>query len=248
MADEESFFKPGLFAFLAREFSEIRRRAFWCAAFLVVASSILIGCPHWEDSYVMRISMMAENALLPAGVHLYYQKLMEVMLVNFKISLVLAIAASVPLLAYHFVAFTAPALDRGYRTFYLGFVAAAVGLFALGILLTSVFFLPLTVKMLVHYGMASGVQPMLSVDEFYSFVFLFLLVFALPFEMPLLIGFLHRFNLVPAATFKSLRFKIYGVILIVSQFVTPDPLITPTIFSVMNIALYEAGILLCRWL
>jgi sec-independent protein translocase protein TatC len=249
MADtQETILDSGLFHFLAREFSELRRRLLWCVACVLLVSGALVGLPRWEHSWVMQIASWAQQGILPEGVKLVFLDPLEAMLVMFKISMVLAVAACIPILAYHFVAFTLPALDQGYRRYYVGFVAAAVGLFALGAFLTSAFFLPLTVKMLVHYGLAAGGLPQITFDKFYSFVFLFLLVFSLPFETPLVMGFLHHFNLVPVATFKAIRLKTYGVLLIVSQFVTPDPLITPTIFTVMSILLYEAGILLCYWL
>ena len=54
-----------------------------------------------------------------------------------------------------------------------------------------------------------------------------------------------RFNLVSADWFRAHRRQVYGVILLVAQFVTPDPLISPLIFTALGWALYEIGILAC---
>jgi sec-independent protein translocase protein TatC len=245
--EEEPLFSSGLFAFLTREFSELRRRLLWCVGCLLVVSCLLMGLPHWQDSYVMRLAAWVQQALLPGNKPVFLDPL-EPMMVMFKISVVVSVALCLPLLAYHFAAFTLPALDKGYKNFYLGFIAAAVGLLALGLAVTSVLFLPLTVKMLVDYGRAAGGLPQITFDRFYSFIFLFLLAFSLPFEAPLVMGFLHRFNLVPLGSLKAMRLKVYGVLVILSQFVTPDPILTPTLFIAETILLYESGLLLCRWL
>ncbi len=246
--DTDSFFESPFLRFVFSEFGELRRRFLWCLAILVLVCGALMGLPSWEHSWVMDISAWVQARLLPPGMRLVFLDPLEAMLVMFKVSMVVSLAACLPVLAYHFVAFTAPALDRGYRWFYTGFVLASVLLFALGAGLTFFFFLPLTVHMLVQYGLAAGGVAQITFDKFYSFVFLFLLVFSLPFEAPLVMGFLHHYNLVPASTFRTSRLKVYGVLIILSQFVTPDPVITPTIFIVMTILLYESGILLCRWL
>jgi Sec-independent protein secretion pathway component TatC len=60
--------------------------------------------------------------------------------------------------------------------------------------------------------------------------------------------FLHRFNLVSATWFREHRRQVYGVILLVSQFVTPDPIVTPAIFTAMGMVLFECGLILSKWL
>lgn len=236
------------FGFLLRELGELRRRLFWVLGVWALISSLLFALPSWDASYILRFSQFLRDFLLPPGSQLIFLSPLEPMSEMLKLSLLAAMGLSVPVLAWHFIAFTAPALDRGYRPFYAGFVIWSVLLFSLGLAFSFYFMAPLTVKMLVAYGQAAGAQPQLALTQFYSFVYLLLLSFALPFELPLLITFLHRFNLVPVTLFRSWRFKAWGIIMVLSQFVTPDPVVTPIIFTVLGILLYEAGVFSCRWM
>ncbi len=236
------------FSFLIREFGELRRRLFWVLGVWALFSAILFGLPVWDDSYILRFSQFLRDFLLPTGSQLIFLSPLEPMGEMIKLSLVAAVGLSVPIVAWHFVAFTALALAPGYRPFYAWFIVGAILLFVLGLAFSFLVMAPLTIQILVTYGQAAGAQPQLALGQFYSFIYLLLLGFALPFELPLVMAFLHRFNLVPVMHFKSWRFKSWGVIMVVSQFVTPDPVVTPLIFTALGILLYEAGILGCRWI
>jgi sec-independent protein translocase protein TatC len=232
------------FAFLSREINELRRRLLICLAALVLVAGLMMGCPSWQHSWALQGLSFLESQLLPAGLHLVYLSPLEPMAVAMKLSLAVAFLACLPLLLWHVVGFTLPALAAGMRPFYVRFALLSVLFMGAGLFLTYQFMLPLTLKMLLAYGTAAGGVPTLTFENFYSFCVLVLLAFALPFEAPLVMGFLQRFNLVEAKTFRSIRLKAYGVFMIVSQFVTPDPLITPTIFCLVSFALYEIGILM----
>lgn len=243
MAPSQNFF-----GFLASEIDELRRRLLWCLGSLGLASGVLLGVPSWEDSYTLRLSAKLKDLLLPPGAHLVFLSPLEPMVQMFKLSLALAFVACLPVLVWHFIAFTKPALAQGLRAFYVKTVLIALGLFALGLAVSGAFLAPLTFHSLIHYGTMAGGEATITFERFYSFILLFLITFAAPFEIPLVVGFLHRFNLVRVDWFKANRLRIFGVILLISQFVTPDPLISPSIFTVMGALLLEAGIFSCRWL
>lgn len=236
------------FAFVLKELEELRRRLLWCLLALGLSSGLLLGLPSWEHSYVLRFSMYLRQTLLPAGAQLVFLSPLEPMAQMIKLSLVLGVVISLPVLVWHFVRFTLPAMAEGLRGFYLRATFLALLLLALGIAFSSMVLLPMTFKMLVSYGVEAGGQPQITFERFYSFITLFLLTFALPFEIPLVMGFLHRFNLVPASWFRKVRFRAWGVLMLISQFVTPDPIVTPLIFTAMGIVLFEAGLLLSEWL
>lgn len=240
MARQENFFH-----FIARELDELRGRLFWCLGSLAVASGVLMGAPHWEDSFVTRLSAFLKSKLLPPGAHLVFLSPLEPMVQMFKLSLALGLILCIPIITYHFVAFTRPALPEGMRGFYLKVIVLALGLFALGVAISGYFLAPMTFDTLLHYGAAAGGEAQITFERFYSFIFLFLITFAAPFEIPLIMAFLHRFNLVSAQWFREHRRPFYGVVLLVAQFITPDPLISPMIFTALGWILYEIGILAC---
>lgn len=237
--------KQGFFDFIASELNELRRRLVWSLGALVLASAVLMGAPSWEDSYVLRFSTWLKTALLPPGAHLVFLSPLEPMVQMFKLSLALGVILTLPILVYHFIAFTRPAFAKGMQSYYIRGILIALGLFAVGMAVSGFLLAPFTFSSLIHYGTAAGGEAQITFERFYSFILLFLLTFAAPWELPLVMAFLHRFNLVDADWFRAHRRQAYGVVLLVSQFVTPDPLVSPMIFTALGWGLYEIGILSC---
>jgi sec-independent protein translocase protein TatC len=234
------------FAFVLREAQELRRRALWCLASVGLVSGVLLGLPRWEDSYVLRFSAFPRDALLPEGAKLVFLSPLEPMAQMIKLGMTLGLVASVPVLVWHFLAFTKPALPEGLRGFYVRFVLLAFLLFSLGLAFSALVLAPLAFDMLIGYGVAAGGEAQITFERFYSFISVFLVAFALPFEIPLVMGFLHRFNLVSLDWFRSVRLQAWGVGMLLSQFIMPDPIVTPLIFSGLFIVLYEGGLLFSR--
>lgn len=234
------------FAFLLREVEELRRRFLWCLGSVGLISGVLLGLPSWEDSYVLRLSLFLRNALLPTGAKLVFLSPMEPMAQMIKLGMVLGVVGSVPVLIWHFLAFTKPAMPEGMKAFYGRFVVLAFVFFAVGLAFSALVLAPMTFDMLISYGVKAGGEAQITFERFYSFITLFLLTFALPFEIPLVMAFLHRFNLVGVDWFRGNRLQAWGVFMLISQFVTPDPIVTPLIFTVMGIVLFESGLWLSR--
>lgn len=244
MSESESPFLD----FLIREGEELRRRLLWCLGALALVAGALIGLPNWEHSFALKLAAWLQQALLPAGIKLVFLDPLEPMMVVLKLSLIVAFTACSPLFIWHFLRFTMPAFEKGMRSFYLRFTFLALALFSLGAFLAAKFLLPLTLDMLLSYGISAGGVPQLTFERFYSFSALVVVAFALPFETPLIMGFLHRFNIVTSDNFRAWRWKAWGFFMILSQFVTPDPLVTPLIFTGLTIFLYELGLRLSKWL
>lgn len=242
MSTEFSFLE-----FLQREGEELRRRLLWTLGALILVFGGLIGLPSWEASYSLKLAQVFQQSLLPPGTKLVFLDPLEPMVAVAKLTLAMSLAACSPLFIWHSLAFTAPAFEKGMRAFYVRFTLLAIGLFSLGLFLGWRFLLPMTLEMLLSYGQSAGAVAQLTFDKFYGFTAMVLLAFALPFETPLVMAFLQRFNIVEGAQFRQWRFKAWGIFILVSQFVTPDPLVTPALFSGLCILLYELGIRLSRF-
>jgi sec-independent protein translocase protein TatC len=240
--------ESAFFQFILREVDELRRRLLWCLGSMALISAVMLGAPHWEDSFAIRLSGWLRRFLLPAGAHLVFLSPLEPMAQIFKLALAVSLIFCIPIVTYHFLAFTRPALAEGMRGFYVRFVVLAVLFFGIGLAFSGLLLAPMTFEMLIHYGVQAGGEAQITFERFYSFITMFLIAFSAPFEIPLVMVFLHRFNLVSATWFREHRRQVYGVFLLVSQFVTPDPIVTPLIFTAMGIVLFESGLILSKWL
>ena len=104
--------------------------------------------------------------------------------------------------------------------------------------------IPVTIDIFVKYGTSAGAVPMISMDSFTNFLFWMIVIFSLPFELPLVIGMLARAGIVSAKGLRSSRKAAIMIILIFTAVITPDP--TPfsmLVLSACLILLYELGII-----
>src|ERR1700732_1295376 len=100
-------------------------------------------------------------------------------------------------------------------------------------------------KFLVSFTVVSlpGIEPMITVTEYFDLTLMVLLGFGLVFEFPILVFFLSIFGIVtPKFLWKNIRYAIL-VIAIVAAIITPTPdAMTMLIFMAPMLALYFVGI------
>jgi sec-independent protein translocase protein TatC len=105
--------------------------------------------------------------------------------------------------------------------------------------------LPYMLKFLVKFTVVSlpGIEPMITVTEYFDLTLMVLLGFGLVFELPVLVFFLSIFGIVtPQFLWKNVRYAIL-VIAIVAAIITPTPdAMTMLIFMAPMVGLYFVGI------
>jgi len=90
---------------------------------------------------------------------------------------------------------------------------------------------------------AEGIEPMLRVGQYISFVTTLAFVFGIAFQTPLVVVFLERSGLVPVKTMRRYRRYVLLVILIFSAVMTPADVGSMIALAVPMYALYEIGLL-----
>lgn len=160
----------------------------------------------------------------------------------FKICLFFGFLLSIPVLVYHIIKFIEPIISRQSFRF--------VGLLLLGsavLTLTGAAFayfisLPAALHFLTQFS-TEQIQALLTTNEYVSFVMIYIVGFALFFQIPLLLLFINRIT--PLKPGKLMRYQ-RGVA--VGSFVlgalitpTPDP-INQSLMALPIIFLYQGGI------
>lgn len=92
----------------------------------------------------------------------------------------------------------------------------------------------------------SYVQPTLRLTEYVSFVAVLSLVFGVGFQTPLVVLFLARSGIVPAAVMRRFRRHVLLIILILSAIITPPDWVSMVALAGPMYLLYEAGLALAR--
>jgi sec-independent protein translocase protein TatC len=141
-----------------------------------------------------------------------------------KVALIVGVILSSPVWLYQVWAFVAPGLYAREKRWSCLFLGAAIPLFGVGITLCYV-----SLGRSMHYLLGltpSGVQNLIQVDQYMSFVMAMMLAFGLAFEVPLLIVVLNLAGVLTHERFRKWRrVLIFGVFLTAGMAnPSPDPL------------------------
>jgi sec-independent protein translocase protein TatC len=141
-----------------------------------------------------------------------------------KVALIVGIILSSPVWLYQLWAFIAPGLYAREKRWGHVFLATAVPLFLVG---NALAYLSLGRSMHYLLGLTpGGVQNLIQVDLYMSFVMTMMLAFGIAFELPLLIVMLNLAGILTHERFKKWRrVMIFGVFLIAGMAnPSPDPI------------------------
>ena len=141
-----------------------------------------------------------------------------------KVALIVGVVLSSPVWLYQVWAFIAPGLYSREKKWSYIFLGSAVPLFLIGITLCY-----WSLGRSMHYLLGltpGGVQNLIQVDLYMSFVMAMMLAFGLAFELPLLIVMLNLAGILTHERFRKWRrVMIFGVFLIAGMAnPSPDPI------------------------
>lgn len=161
-------------------------------------------------------------------------------------SITIGLIFASPVIVWQIWGFLSPALYGHEKKIVIPALVGAAGLFLAGIALSYYYVLPVTLKFLLSFQTEAAVS-MLSVDEYFGFVFAMCLAFGAVFELPIVILLGTALGLVkPSFLIKFRRHAFVGCIL-AAALITPGS--DPTSLFALTIPLYllyEVSIQLSR--
>ncbi|HET7600857.1 MAG TPA: twin-arginine translocase subunit TatC [Gemmatimonadales bacterium] len=220
---------------------ELRWRIIWSLVALVAGVGAAFGVLLNFD-----VIGWLERPILPflQGRKLVYTHPGDPFQIILEASVVLGVMLALPVILYQVWAFVAPALYRHERRVAMGVAAGAVALFAAGASLAYFLVLPLAIPWLMGFG-GGALEPMITVSDYFGFVFSLVLAFGVAFELPVAILGLAALGIVtPAFLVRYRRHALAGAI-VVGAFLTPGDLVWTTVaMAVPLYLLYEISIVL----
>jgi len=185
-----------------------------------------------------RIMMMTSGLVFIHPVEAFFSYL--------KLSLYTGLLAGMPAVLYQIWKFVMPALYKNERKYFFNFLVFGSALFYTGVIFCFLMVLPLALKFLIGIGQPL-MTPMFTMGNYISFAMLFMLVFGLSFELPLVMYIVVKMGLVEHRTLiEQWRFVAVGAFLIGAIFTPPDVFTQVAMASAM-IVLYGVGLLLTRF-
>ena len=220
---------------------EIRSRLIYSLIFLFLIFSVLL---YFANSLYTLLALPLLK-FLPQG-HLIATQIVSPFFVPFKLALLASVLIAMPFFLYQLWAFVSPALYGHERKIIWPFLFASAFLFYSGIAFAYFVIFPMLFRFLARVA-PEGVMISPDITEYLDFATKLLLVFGGLFEIPMIMVLLVSMKIVTRARFIKMRsYAIVGAFIIAMLLAPPDVL-SQTLLAIPIWLLYEAGILLARF-
>lgn len=220
---------------LVEHLSELRRRLVIC--FLSIFAGSLL-------CYLV-IKRILDFLVKPVG-KLVFIAPQEAFIAYLKLSLIAGIFLALPVILYQIWCFVSTGLKQNEKKYLLFYGPFSFVLFLAGASFAYFLILPLGLRFLLGFA-TSALQPMISISRYVSFVGMLLLVFGVVFELPLVIMFLTKINLVSPKLLREKRKYAILLIFIIAAVLTPPDIVTQILMAGPLILLYEISIFFSKF-
>jgi len=177
---------------------------------------------------------------------------MEVLMLEFKMSLVFGALIVSPLIlfyAYKGVKGKLSSVPFIYEKKYLIIVTilASIILFLIGAGYSYFYMLPFFLSFIYRDAYNLGINANFSVYEFISFIVMTTVILGAAFELPVVLTFLVHLGVISRKTLANYRRHAYILLLIIAAWVTPDPtMFTQIMVALPFIVLYETSLVVMK--
>lgn len=161
-----------------------------------------------------------------------------------QVCLYVGVIGSLPVIIYHLFRFLMPAVKQVSLRRVLIFTLASFGLAIVGILFAYFVSLPAALYFLTGFDIYH-IDPMLTIDSYFSFVMAYMLAGALLFQLPLVMFLIDLIKpLIPKKLMNFQRHIIVGSF-VVAAIISPTPdALNQTLLASPIVVMYQVGIFL----
>lgn len=174
-------------------------------------------------------------------------EVLETVGVIFKVTLMAAFAAALPVILYQIVMFISPGLTRREKAYLYVLLPSVVIAFAGGAAFAYFVLFPPAFRFLAEFGV-EHVDPEIRISSYVGVIVSLMFWMGVVFQIPLVLFALARFGIV--TPYLLSRFRRFAIVLafVAAAIITPtfDP-VNQVLVAVPIIILYELGILLARF-
>ncbi len=158
------------------------------------------------------------------------------------VAFVMSLIISSPYLVYHVWSFIASGLKPNERRFAYIFAPLSLLFFLSGVAFAYYAAIPLSYKFLMGFA-SENLTPMITVDNYLSFVANMVIAFGVTFEMPLIMAFFAKLGIASPEFLRQKRRHAIIILLIISAILTPPDIVSQLLLAAPLIVLYELGVL-----
>src|SRR5659263_5612 len=171
---------------------------------------------------------------------------MELIISRMVLSLMCALFVGIPLFVYEGFMFMGKGLYPNEKKFFIKIVPFSFIMFLAGALLAFFVFVPILFKYTMLYS-SYVASPQISVIKAINTIITMVIGFGLIFQLPLILIFAIKMGLLKKEYFIGKRKFIYGALLAIAVFVSPDPTsISELLLAMVLVILFEFSLLIAK--
>lgn len=220
---------------------ELRKRLVRC----VIAVTVTTVIAYLFIDQIVAFCMQPLYTAYPDLQKLVYTKLTEAFVTYLKLSLLVGVLVSFPVLVYQAWMFIVPGLLENERKLARQVVFWSTFLFAGGALFAFFVVLPRILTFFMSYA-GPNLEPMPKLGLYLTFVGRMTLALGIAFEIPFLMFMVSKSGLISRDYFRKKRVYFYIAIVVLAFLLTAGEFMATALLSFPLFGLYETGILLGR--
>lgn len=222
---------------------ELRNRLLRAVVGLLI---IFVGLFPFSDKLY---SLLAAPLLtkLPQGAQMIATAVTTPFFVPMKVTMLAAFLLALPWILYQCWAFVAPGLYAHEKRMVVPLLVASLILFFIGMTFAYFAVFPVVFGFLVGSA-PQGVAVMTDIAEYLDFVIGMFLAFGFAFEVPVAVVLMALMGWVTLAQLKEARAYVIVGAFVLGAIFTPPDIVSQFMLAIPLWILYEAGLLVVRWL
>ncbi|GGJ99428.1 twin-arginine translocase subunit TatC [Pseudomonas matsuisoli] len=223
---------------LVSHLAELRTRLLRC----VLAVFIIFGCLFYFAQDIYTFVSAPLRQFLPEGATMIATDVASPFLTPFKMTLVVALFVSMPVILHQIWGFLAPGLYRHERRIAVPLLVSSILLFYAGMAFAYYFVFPL----MFHFFASvtpQGVSMMTDIASYFDFVLTLFFAFGVAFEIPVAVVLLVWIGVVDVAYLRKIRPYVIVGCFVVGMILTPPDIFSQTLLAVPMWLLFEVGVL-----
>lgn len=179
------------------------------------------------------------------SIDLKFTSVAEAFMAYMKVSILAGIIIASPVVLWQLLSFILPGLYKNEKRMFIGILFWLIVLFVAGICFAYFAVLKVALNALL-FSFSGGFDAFITVGNYLDFVWKFLLPFGIVFEIPILMYFLTKLELVtPNQLIKYRRYMILIIVIVAGIFSPPD-VISQLLLALPMYVLYEISIFISK--
>ena len=226
---------------LVEHLIELRNRLLKIVVLVLALTVCLL--PFANDIYTFVAQPLMQY--LPDGTSMIATEVASPFLTPFKLTLVVAVILSMPVILYQMWAFVAPGLYRQEKRLMLPLLISSIVLFYAGMAFAYFVVFPLVFGFFTSVG-PENVAVMTDISRYLDFVLKLFFAFGIAFEIPIATVIFISLGMISPRTLASKRPYVLVGCFVLGMVLTPPDVISQTLLAVPMWMLFELGLVLGR--